>query len=203
MDSSQLLLLLARVVVASVFLMAALTKLPRAPQFAEDVRQYRLGPSWSATAYAVSLPWLELAAAASLLTGVSLPIGTGVALFLLGTFLVAAAAAMARGLDLTCSCFGLLYRERVGWPTLTRDALLAGLVLAVLLFDSGRFAIPTIVRSLPQPIDVLALAVVLVALIASVVLALPRTERAPAAAVGHTDIGHEERHRTHAHAAVD
>jgi hypothetical protein len=111
-------------------------------QSATEHNYPRILPSRAATVSAVALPWLELAAAASLLTGMWLPVGGGIALLLLGSFMVAVAAAMARGVNLTCGCFGLLYRERVGWPTLSRDGVIAALVLGILPFDTDRFALP-------------------------------------------------------------
>lgn len=165
----------ARLSLASVLLMAAITKLPRFRQHIVDIQQYRLLPNWLATAYATVLPWLELGAAVALFAGVWTTVGAGLALILLTSFLVAVAAAMKRGLDVTCSCFGLLYRERVGWRTLIRDAVLATLALIVLLFDNSRFTVPTALQSLDRPPDAIALAVTVILSTASVILALLAT----------------------------
>ena len=51
------------------------------------------------------------------------------------SFMLAVGIAMARGDSLSCACFGLLYRERVGWPTQLRDGALLAMALFVLLFD--------------------------------------------------------------------
>lgn len=173
----QWLVLCARLLVAAVFLMAALTKIPRRQGFATDVLNYRLLPPQVARVYAYALPWLELAVATLLLGGILIPVAAGLALLLVVSFLVAVASAMARGLALDCSCFGLLYRERVGWPVLARDGLLALLIVAILLFDSGRFALPTVLSPPYQPADLLALALTLGVLVGSLVVAAPALPR--------------------------
>lgn len=51
---------------------------------------------------------------------------------MVASFMVAVAIAMVRGESLTCSRFGLLYRERVGWETQSRDAFLGVLALGTI-----------------------------------------------------------------------
>ena len=135
------LLLSARLVLGAVFLMSSLPKLAAPRRFAADILNYRILPRPLALPYAWSLPVAELAAAVSLLTGFyARPAGV-VAAIMLGSFMVAVGVVMARGESLTCSCFGLLYRERVGWSTQVRDAFLLLMALYVALGDDGSLTV--------------------------------------------------------------
>ena len=126
-----------RLFLGAVFLISAASKLGAPRQFAHDVQQYRLLPRPLASAFGYVLPYAELAAAALLLTGFYTDwAALGVAAMLI-VFMIAVSVAMARKLNLTCSCFGLLYRERVGWSTQIRDAILLALALFILVADTG------------------------------------------------------------------
>ena len=58
--------------------------------------------------------------------------GALAAIGMLVTFMIAVGSAMVRGLNLSCSCFGILYRERVGWPTQIRDSVLLAMAVYVI-----------------------------------------------------------------------
>jgi hypothetical protein len=168
LDISDGLVFAARLVLAAVFLMAAISKLPHRTTFTRDVLNYELLPPKLARTYAYLLPWLECAVALLLFMGIGVPWATAVALILLSSFVIAVLGAMRRGIALTCKCFGLLYRERVGWPTLRRDGFLAVLALAVLVLDGERFTLPAMFANLPTMGAVLALIATVTALSVSV-----------------------------------
>jgi uncharacterized membrane protein YphA (DoxX/SURF4 family) len=136
-----MLITIARLVVASVFLMAGLLKIAEGRRFVNSVKQFRLLPDQLATPYAKLLPWVELLVALPLFAGVAITIAASVALILCASFAVASIYAMKRRLNLGCSCFGLLYRERVGTTTVARDLLLMLLCGGILAWDHGRFAL--------------------------------------------------------------
>ena len=169
--ASQGFVLFARLLVASVFLMAGAAKLAQRQTFARDVQQYRLLPSVLARGYAFVLPWVELLVAVSLFSGVLARAAAGLALLLLLSFVFAVTSAMKRRLNLTCQCFGLLYRERVGSATLARDGILALLAVEVAAFDRGRFALPAAVAGLPRAADLVALIITIAALTPSLAVA--------------------------------
>ena len=141
-------LLAARLILAGVFLMSAIPKLASPRQFAEDVQQYRMLPRPLASAFGYALPYAEVAASVLLLIGVYTAwAAMGVVVMLLA-FMTAVGVAMARKLNLTCSCFGLLYRERVGWGTQIRDGILLGPALFILAVDANA---PTLADMLSNP----------------------------------------------------
>ncbi len=152
--------------------MSALPKLATPRRFANDVQQYRMLPRPLGAALGYSLPYVEFIAAALLITGVYTAwAALGIA-FMLVVFMVAVGVAMVRKLNLTCSCFGLLYRERVGWSTQIRDGVLLALALFIFVADTGG---PTMADMLAEPerLDhVIGLALTLITAAAAVAIAL-------------------------------
>lgn len=142
------LVLVARLILGAVFLMSAVPKLAAPRQFASDVQQYGILPRPLASAFGYALPYVELTTAALLLTGFYTDwAALGVAVMLV-VFMVAVGVAMVRKLNLSCSCFGLLYRERVGWSTQVRDGILLTMALFILVADTGG---PTVADMLAEP----------------------------------------------------
>ena len=176
-------LLAVRLILGAVFLMSAVPKLAAPRQFARDVQQYRLLPRPLASAFGYALPYAELVVAALLLMGIYTEwAALGVAVMLL-TFMIAVGVAMARKLNLTCSCFGLLYRERVGWSTQARDAVLLAIALFSLLADTGG---PTMADMLAEPgklghaLGLALTAIALASALAIAVLSVRTARRQPA-----------------------
>ena len=150
--------ILLRLALGAVFLMSALTKLSTPSRFAEDVRQYRILPKPVSTVFAWSLPFLELSAALLLLGGFLVTWASLAVVAMLLTFMAAVGVAMARGDSLSCACFGLLYRERVGWATQARDGVLLAMALFVFLFDGDSLTVADMAADLGSPGHVLGLA---------------------------------------------
>ena len=137
--------LILRLVLGTVFLMSAAAKLAAPRQFVADVKEYRLLPRPLASAFGYVLPYAELSAAIMLMGGFYINVAALAVAVMLVVFLIAVGAAMIRKLNLTCSCFGLLYRERVGWPTQIRDGILLAMALVVLAADSGELSLSRMV----------------------------------------------------------
>ena len=123
---------LARSVVAGLFIYAGATKLQDPGAFAVEIDHYELWPEL-APYMAVSLPMLEI------LLGVALWVlprvwrrsAALVCFVLMTAFTFAASAAVARGLDIDCGCFGS-GSGPITWLTLLRDvALLAACAMLV------------------------------------------------------------------------
>ncbi len=127
------LLLASRLFLAGVFLWAAATKLPDMAAFATDVANYRLLPAplvpWAASAVVGA----EVAIGLALLSGLWLRAAALAGAALLALFTVGLSQALARGIDLSCGCFG--GNAPATWLTVLRD--LAMLVPAVALVWRG------------------------------------------------------------------
>lgn len=127
-----------RLLVAGVFLYAGGVKAWDTQQFALDVQNYQL-TSWTVSiATAVYLPWLEIFAGLALLVR---KLYAGALLALLGmtvVFLGAIGSAWARGLDITCGCFGkadipVSYPEMIG-----RDLALMAAIGVLIWLEARR-----------------------------------------------------------------
>ena len=139
----ELALLIARLVLAAVFIVAGLGKL--ADQ--EGAREAMVGfgvPQPLARPFAMLLPPVELIVAILLIplsTAWYGAIGAGALLVL---FIIGIAVSMARGVAPDCNCFGQIHSEPVGWRTLVRNGILlalAGYVLYEGHDDAGASAI--------------------------------------------------------------
>ena len=97
---------LGELVAGGVFLYAGALKTLDPAGFAQDIDHYRLLPATAASVLALYLPWVEVLAGGALLLGRGKRGARLVLLMLSVVFLGAVSAAWARGLDITCGCFG-------------------------------------------------------------------------------------------------
>jgi uncharacterized membrane protein YphA (DoxX/SURF4 family) len=111
----------ARIVIGIAIAWAALAKLTNLEAFAAQVHNFRILPVWSENLVAMTLPWIELVAALSLLLGIEARSGALVVTSLLAVFTVAVGLAIARGLDFECGCFGTADGTRVGLGKLLQN----------------------------------------------------------------------------------
>ncbi|HJT82494.1 MAG TPA: MauE/DoxX family redox-associated membrane protein [Chthoniobacterales bacterium] len=117
-------------IIAAVFIYAGVLKIIDPVEFARDIDNYKMVPWPAAVAFAFYLPWLEVLCGVALIfrrfySG-SLLILTGLTI----VFIVATVVAKARGLDISCGCFGHVSQGwSFGWHMVLDVALLAGLVV--------------------------------------------------------------------------
>jgi len=134
--------LACRLAAGATFLYASLDKIADPAGFARAIFHYRLLPTTLLHPFALLLPWLEAVAGVALLAGL---LRRGAALLAAGmtvVFLGAIAAALMRGLDISCGCFHTEGGHAVGIGLLWRDLLLLAVCLAPLgLGDRDRWAL--------------------------------------------------------------
>ena len=97
-----------------IFAWAGLAKVGDPRGFAEQVHNFRMVPLALENLIAVILPWIEIVAALALIAGVRARAGAVTATGMLVVFTVGVIAALARGLDIECGCFGTGDASRVG-----------------------------------------------------------------------------------------
>ena len=97
-----------------VFGVAGLAKVGDLGAFAEQIHNFRLVPVPLENLLAMTLPWIELVAAMALILGIRARDGAILAAGAMGVFTVAVLAAVIRGLDIECGCFGTADASRVG-----------------------------------------------------------------------------------------
>jgi methylamine dehydrogenase accessory protein MauD len=128
--------LAARLILFAVFAVAGVAKLLDREGSREAARGFGVPESLSG-AVGLGLPVAELATAVLLLFPSTAHAGAIAAIVLLGAFIIAIAAAMARGEAPDCHCFGAIHSEPAGAKTLIRNIVLAALAAFVVVTDPG------------------------------------------------------------------
>ncbi|MCS6245425.1 MAG: hypothetical protein H2172_16455 [Opitutus sp.] len=128
----------ARLALAGLFLWAGILKAIEPELFLRDIETYELLPYRWAWLMSIWLPFLEItAAAALLLTRKWAQAGALVIGGLLMVFLAAIISGWARGLTLSCGCFGASTEPANYLWLVVRDVLMLGLVAVVVKTSGG------------------------------------------------------------------
>ena len=130
------LVLLARVGLAVVFAVAGAAKVVDLAGSRRAVRAFGV-PAGLAGIVGTLLPLTELTVAGSLIVSGPARWGALGALILLSVFVVGIAAALRRGDQPDCHCFGQLHSTPAGWPMVMRNLLFAGVAAVVVVAGPG------------------------------------------------------------------
>ncbi|MCE9614220.1 MAG: DoxX family membrane protein [Lentisphaerae bacterium] len=134
--SRRLLMGLAVLALAAVFIVAALPKIADPHDFALAIYRHQFAPPWAINAMAIYLPWIELTTSVALLIPRLRRAAALVLLVLLAAFTALIAYDLWRGLDIACGCFSVKPGgDAIGWWNLLRN--LALLTLAGVLYRSA------------------------------------------------------------------
>jgi putative oxidoreductase len=117
--------------VAGVFIYAGAIKMLDPVRFAMDIDNYKILPWPVAVALGFYLPWLEIFCGLALIFRWVYRGGLSILAALLAVFLVATTAAKARGLDITCGCFGHASQHWSFATHLALDLILLGFVVGL------------------------------------------------------------------------
>src|SRR5215208_582186 len=117
-------LLIARLLLASVFAVAGVAKLADREGSRQAIVDFGV-PKALAAPLGLLLPLGELTVAATLLPAPTAWWGALGALALLLVFVVGISVNLARGRKPDCHCFGQLHSAPAGWKTLARNGVLA------------------------------------------------------------------------------
>jgi putative oxidoreductase len=121
--------LVAALVIGGVFIYAGVIKIIDPVEFARDVDNYKMLPWPAAVSVALYLPWLEVFAGLTLITRVLYRGGIFILTALMLFFLIATLVAKARGLDISCGCFGhASHYLNFAWHLVLDLLLLGGLL---------------------------------------------------------------------------
>jgi uncharacterized membrane protein YphA (DoxX/SURF4 family) len=136
-----------RLVLAVVFVVAGVLKLPDPAAAVRAVRAYQLLPEPLVAPVAFGLPVLEIAVGLALLLGVFVRTAAIAAAVLLVVFLGGVGSAWARGLQIDCGCFGNggeVAAGQTAYPLeLLRDGALLLIALALAGWPVSRLALGT------------------------------------------------------------
>jgi uncharacterized membrane protein len=124
--------LTAALVLAAIFAATGIAKLWAIEAFAAVIENYRILPGALVPAVARILPLVELAGAIGLVLPTTRTLGAAVAAVLLVVFAAAIALNLHRGRrDIDCGCFIGLLRQKLSWPLVARNLVLASMALAL------------------------------------------------------------------------
>jgi uncharacterized membrane protein YphA (DoxX/SURF4 family) len=127
-----------RLVIGIIFLYAGIMKIADPLGFAQILYNYRLVPAWAINPLAITLPWVECVAGASLLFGIWTLGGGVVTSTLFAVFAAALGLNLIRGLDISCGCFSTATAANpITWLTVVRDLLFLGMSVSICLIDQG------------------------------------------------------------------
>ena len=116
-------------IVGGIFIYAGVIKALEPVQFANDIDNYKTLPWFISVRLAFYLPWLEIVCGLTLIFRFLYRGGLSILTALILIFVGATIAAKARGLDITCGCFGHASKN---W-NFTSHLLLDLLILAAAL----------------------------------------------------------------------
>jgi putative oxidoreductase len=131
MDSSRraLLFRIIAFVIGALFVYAGVVKILDPIGFANDIDNYKILPWPIGVRLAFYLPWLEIACGLALITRRLYWGGLLILTALMSFFVVASIVAKARGIDISCGCFGHASKYLTfSWHLALDFVLLAGLI---------------------------------------------------------------------------
>lgn len=126
------------VTLAAVFVAAALPKVFDPESFADAIASYRTVPTWAFEPLAYFLPWFEVLCATLLALGMLRNANRNILIGLLVGYTLLTLAAVVRGLDIHCGCFG--GKGTSGWNVIMRNSIILSVfgLLQLLAYRKGR-----------------------------------------------------------------
>lgn len=132
--TSEYLSLVFRVYMGSVFITAAMAKLPYPAEFVEALAAYRIAPYVFVNFAAVVMPWMELICGLFLIIGLMTRAVAAIITLLLLAFTGAVIVNLVRGTPISCGCFDTV-GEAISWWTVARDLSWVLLTLQIFFYD--------------------------------------------------------------------
>ena len=98
--------LVLRLAFGALFIWSGVAKLKDPIVFADAVRNFEIIGDPLAAAVALFLPWIEVLSGIAVMSGILAGGGLAILNLAMAVFTIAFAVSWARGLDITCGCFG-------------------------------------------------------------------------------------------------
>ena len=116
--------LVVRIALGLLFSVAGALKIGHASDLAATITAFGLGlPGVLVAVISIALPFFEVLLGVYLIGGWLLPAASTIAAILLAAFTLVVASVVARGLTVSCGCFGPADNTPATWWTVARDAL--------------------------------------------------------------------------------
>jgi len=118
------------ILIGALFIYAGAVKIIDPVEFARDIDNYKMLPWKLGVGLALFLPWLEIFCGLALITRILFRGSVFIVTSLMTLFIVASIVAKARGLDVSCGCFGHASKYlNFSWHLALDFLLLGGLLL--------------------------------------------------------------------------
>ena len=118
------------IIIGGLFIYGGAVKVIDPAEFARDIDNYKMLPWQSSVWMALYLPWLEIFCGLALIVRVLYRGSVFILTALMALFIVITIMAKARGLDISCGCFGHASKYlSFAWHLVLDFLLLGGLVL--------------------------------------------------------------------------
>jgi len=118
------------ILIGALFIYAGAVKIIDPVEFARDIDNYKMLPWKLGVGLALYLPWLEIFCGLALITRILFRGSVFIVTSLMTFFIVASIVAKARGLDVSCGCFGHASKYlNFSWHLALDFLLLGGLLL--------------------------------------------------------------------------
>src|SRR5947208_15341266 len=127
-------------IVGGIFVYAGVSKVLDPAQFANDIDNYKTLPWFVSVRLAFYLPWLEIFCGLAVISRFLYRGGLSILTGLIAVFIGATVAAKARGLDITCGCFGHASQHWSFPKHMAVDLALFAALIALLLANRDRRA---------------------------------------------------------------
>lgn len=119
------------IIIGALFVYAGAIKALDLIGFANDIDNFKILPWFVGVRLAFYLPWLEILCGLALITRRLYLGGLSILIALTSIFIVASIVAKARGLDITCGCFGHASKYLSFAGHLTLDFVLLAMLLVL------------------------------------------------------------------------
>ncbi len=136
-----LLVLILRVAIGAVFVGAGVAKIGHGDLFAAQIAAFGIVPRPLIAPMALLLPFLEVILGGYLVVGLYTRVAAIIAVLQLALFATAIGSAVARGLSLSCGCFGPTDATVTSWPEVARDLGFAAVAAFVAWRAPGMLAL--------------------------------------------------------------
>src|SRR5205809_4164051 len=125
-------------IIGAIFIYAGVMKIFDPVGFANHIDNYKILP-WALTVrLAFCLPWLEILCGLAVILGLLYRGALLVLTVLISIFIIASVIAKARGLDITCGCFGHASKYLSFFGHLALDFVLLGVLVALLFTNRAQ-----------------------------------------------------------------
>lgn len=139
--------LIARLILGTVFIYAAVSKIADPFGFSIDIRNYHILPDMLTNSAAVFLPWIEFYCGLFLIAGLYTRTSSTILSGLIILFIFAIASALIRGFDIACGCFSAADSSNINIGKIVEDVILLLLALQITAVKQHRLALDNLLRA--------------------------------------------------------